>query len=98
MASARKGSGHWMDAEVGIRVRNHRKAKDMSQEKLGEHVGVSFQQIQKYEKGTNRIAVSMLYELSRALEVPMTTLLPEPVSRTKSGRVRHQPAASLAAL
>lgn len=97
MASARKGSGHWVNADVGTRIRNHRKAKGMSQDGLGKLVGVSFQQIQKYENGHNRVSVSMLYEMSRALEVPMTKLLPELVSRTKSGRVRHQPAANIAA-
>lgn len=92
MASANKASEHWVNADVGTRIRNHRKAKGMSQDKLGKLVGVSFQQIQKYENGHNRVAVSMLYEMSRALEVPMTDLLPEVVSRTKSGRVRHQQA------
>lgn len=97
MASARKGSHHWVDEDVGIRLRNLRKAAGLTQEQLGKEVGVSFQQIQKYENGTNRFAVSMLYELTRALHLPMSALLPEEVSRTKSGRVRHQPAANIAA-
>ena len=43
----------------------------MSQEKLGEHLGITFQQIQKYEKGTNRIGASRVFEISRVLGVPI---------------------------
>lgn len=70
---------HWVDVDVGIRLRNFRKAAEMSQERLGAECGISFQQIQKYEKGTNRISVSMLWQLSRALHVPMSKLLPPPI-------------------
>jgi len=44
----------------------------MSQEKLGEHLGITFQQIQKYEKGTNRVSASRLQEIARILDVPVT--------------------------
>ena len=60
-----------IDAHVGGRVRLRRMLLGVSQEKLGEQLGLSFQQIQKYEKGMNRIGASRLYELSRILNVPV---------------------------
>ena len=66
-----KRSMNPIDAHVGARVRLRRMLIGMSQEKLGEMLGVTFQQIQKYEKGANRIGASRLYEVSRILEVPV---------------------------
>ncbi|MEO1205194.1 MAG: helix-turn-helix transcriptional regulator [Pseudomonadota bacterium] len=60
-----------VDAHVGSRVRLRRMLLGMSQEKLGESLGLTFQQVQKYEKGVNRIGASRLFELSRVLEVPI---------------------------
>lgn len=60
-----------MDIHVGSRVRLRRMVIGMSQEKLGEQMGLTFQQIQKYEKGTNRIGASRLYHLSQILDVPV---------------------------
>ena len=60
-----------MDAHVGTRVRLRRMLLGMSQEKLGEHLGLTFQQIQKYEKGINRIGASRLFDLSQVLGVPV---------------------------
>ena len=60
-----------MDIHVGSRVRLRRMVIGMSQEKLGETMGLTFQQIQKYEKGTNRIGASRLYQLSQILDVPV---------------------------
>jgi len=60
-----------IDAHVGARVRLRRLLVGMSQEKLGERVGLTFQQIQKYEKGVNRIGASRLYQFSDILEVPI---------------------------
>jgi len=59
-----------VDAHVGARLRLRRTLMGMSQEKLGDAVGLTFQQIQKYEKGANRIGASRLYEFSRILDVP----------------------------
>jgi transcriptional regulator with XRE-family HTH domain len=56
---------------VGGRVRLRRMLLGMSQEKLGEHLGLTFQQIQKYEKGINRIGASRLFDLSQVLGVPV---------------------------
>lgn len=63
---------HPVDVHVGSRVRLQRMLIGMSQEKLGEHLGLTFQQVQKYEKGANRIGASRLYEISRILEVPVS--------------------------
>jgi transcriptional regulator with XRE-family HTH domain len=67
--SARKPNP--IDAHVGMRVRLRRMLLGMSQEKLGEHLGLTFQQVQKYEKGVNRIGASRLFDLSRVLGVPV---------------------------
>lgn len=66
-----KRSMNPIDAHVGARVRLRRMLVGMSQERLGELLGVTFQQVQKYEKGANRIGASRLYEVSRILEVPV---------------------------
>jgi transcriptional regulator with XRE-family HTH domain len=60
-----------IDVHVGSRVRLRRMLLGMSQEKLGEHLGLTFQQIQKYEKGINRIGASRLFDLSKVLGVPV---------------------------
>jgi transcriptional regulator with XRE-family HTH domain len=59
-----------IDRHVGSRVRMRRVMLGMSQEKLGDALGLTFQQIQKYEKGTNRIGASRLQQISRTLDVP----------------------------
>ncbi|MEP1444168.1 MAG: helix-turn-helix domain-containing protein [Hyphomicrobiales bacterium] len=61
-----------IDIHVGSRVRLRRMMTNMSQEKLGEHLGITFQQIQKYEKGTNRIGASRLQSISNVLQVPVS--------------------------
>jgi len=61
-----------VDLHVGTRIRLRRTLLGMSQQKLGEAVGISFQQMQKYERGANRVAASRLYDLSRVLDVPMS--------------------------
>ena len=60
-----------IDKHVGARVRMRRMMVSMSQEKLGENLGITFQQIQKYEKGTNRIGASRLQQISIVLGVPV---------------------------
>ncbi len=65
-----KRSPNPIDKHVGARVRMRRIMLSMSQEKLAEALGVTFQQVQKYEKGANRIGASRLQEISRTLQVP----------------------------
>lgn len=60
-----------VDVHVGARVRLRRKILRMSQEKLGEQLGVTFQQVQKYERGANRVGASRLWKLSEVLDVPV---------------------------
>jgi transcriptional regulator with XRE-family HTH domain len=59
------------DKHVGSRVRMRRMMLGMSQEKLGDALGLTFQQVQKYEKGTNRIGASRLQQISTILQVPV---------------------------
>jgi transcriptional regulator with XRE-family HTH domain len=63
-----------VDRHVGSRVRMRRIMLGMSQEKLGEGLGLTFQQIQKYEKGTNRIGASRIHQISEILQVPVSFL------------------------
>ncbi|MBS0281264.1 MAG: helix-turn-helix transcriptional regulator, partial [Proteobacteria bacterium] len=60
-----------IDAQVGNRVRIRRMLIGMSQEKLGDLLGLTFQQVQKYEKGVNRIGAGRLFEIARILGVPI---------------------------
>lgn len=61
-----------VDVHVGSRVRERRTMLGLSQEKLARAFGVSFQQVQKYERGANRISASRLHQLASILDVPMT--------------------------
>jgi transcriptional regulator with XRE-family HTH domain len=76
---------HPVDIHVGSRLRQRRQILGMSQEKLGEAVGLTFQQVQKYERGANRIGASRLYELSRVLDVPVGFFFEE-MSREVAGQ------------
>ena len=60
------------DEEVGLRVRSRRLECRLSQTELADKIGVTFQQVQKYEKGVNRIGAGRLQRISEALEVPIT--------------------------
>ncbi len=61
-----------IDVHVGARVRLRRTLLGMSQEKLGEALGLTFQQVQKYERGVNRIGASRLFDIARVLDVPIS--------------------------
>ena len=72
-----------IDVHVGSRVRLRRTLMGMSQERLGEALGLTFQQVQKYERGVNRVGASRLYDLARVLDVPISFFyddMPESVS------------------
>jgi transcriptional regulator with XRE-family HTH domain len=66
------GSANPIDMHVGTRMRLRRTLLGLSQEKLGEMIGLTFQQVQKYERGANRISCSRLFDLSRSLDVPVS--------------------------
>jgi transcriptional regulator with XRE-family HTH domain len=61
-----------VDMHVGGRVRMRRKLMGVSQEQLAESLGLTFQQVQKYERGANRVSASKLYEIARTLQVPVS--------------------------
>lgn len=70
--SRKEGRANSMDAYVGGRLRMRRTLLGMSQEKLAEALGITFQQVQKYERGVNRVGASRLYDLSKVLDVPVS--------------------------
>jgi len=73
------------DVYVGSRVRMRRKMLGLSQEKLGDKLGITFQQIQKYEKGTNRVGASRLQAMANAMEVPVSYFFPDATDGAHGG-------------
>jgi len=74
-----------IDVHVGSRIRLRRTLMGMSQERLGEALGLTFQQVQKYERGVNRVGASRLFDLSRVLDVPISFFfddMPEQTANT----------------
>lgn len=69
--STKENSPNPIDVHVGSKVRLKRTMLGMSQEKLGDSLGITFQQVQKYEKGTNRISASRLFQLASILKAPI---------------------------
>lgn len=72
-----------LDRRLGARVRARRLAIGMSQERLAEMIGLTFQQVQKYEKGVNRIAASRLFDISVALDLPIAAFFEDATTRTQ---------------
>ncbi|WP_289297823.1 helix-turn-helix transcriptional regulator [uncultured Reyranella sp.] len=77
---------HPVDAHVGTRMRQRRTLLGMSQTKLGDAVGLTFQQVQKYERGSNRVGSSRLYEFAKALDVPVSYFFDEMPGNVLAGR------------
>ena len=67
-----KDGPHQIDIYVGSRVRRRRTLLGLNQTQLGEKLGITFQQVQKYENGANRISASRLYQMTRILDVPVS--------------------------
>lgn len=83
-------SANSVDSHVGSRVRLRRLELGLSQEKLADQLGITFQQVQKYERGTNRIGASRLHQIAVVLEVPITYFFEgatAPVSADKEAQV-----------
>ena len=80
----RRSGPHPVDIHVGSRVRMRRTLLGMSQEKLGDALGLTFQQVQKYERGANRVGASRLFEISRVLDVPVSFFFEEMPAETAS--------------
>lgn len=72
VGSERESRPSPIDVHVGSRIRLRRTLLGMSQERLGESLGLTFQQVQKYERGVNRVGASRLFDLSRVLDVPIS--------------------------
>tara|TARA_Y100000817_G_scaffold244300_1_gene196260 strand:- start:118 stop:612 length:495 start_codon:yes stop_codon:yes gene_type:complete len=83
------GKPNPVDVHVGSRVRKRRTLLGMSQEKLGEAIGLTFQQVQKYERGANRIGASRLWDLSRVLECPISLFFEEMDESTAGSSPRN---------
>jgi transcriptional regulator with XRE-family HTH domain len=66
-----------LDSLIGAKVRAYRKARGLTQSQLAEACGVSFQQVQKYERGVNRVSASMLIRISEYLKIPVIDFLPD---------------------
>lgn len=72
MANEKDGRPSPVDIHVGARIRLRRTLLGLSQERLGDALGLTFQQVQKYERGLNRVGASRLFDLSRILDVPIS--------------------------
>ena len=77
---------HPIDVHVGTRMRQRRTLLGMSQTGIGDAVGLTFQQIQKYERGSNRISSSRLFEFAKVLDVPVSYFFEEMSAKTRSAR------------
>jgi transcriptional regulator with XRE-family HTH domain len=77
---------HPVDVHVGTRMRQRRSLLGMSQTALGAAVGLTFQQVQKYERGSNRISASRLVEFAKVLDVPITHFFDEMPANALRGR------------
>jgi len=92
-ADGAAGHPNPVDIHVGGRVRLRRTLLGFSQERLGDAIGLTFQQVQKYERGANRIGSSRLFDLARVLEVPVSYFFDEMapgVGARGAGRARGQ--------
>ena len=88
------GFSHPIDVHVGSRLLMGRVLLGLNQTELGEAIGVTFQQVQKYEKGTNRISASRLFDLSRVLDVPISFFFDDvPANVTEKGGAELSPSA-----
>lgn len=86
-----------IDVHVGSRIRLRRTLLGMSQERLGESLGLTFQQVQKYERGVNRVGASRLFDLSRVLDVPISFFfddMPDSLATNFGGLPARRPGSS----
>jgi transcriptional regulator with XRE-family HTH domain len=92
VGAEKEGTPSPIDVHVGSRIRLRRTLLGMSQERLGEALGLTFQQVQKYERGVNRVGASRLFDLSRVLDVPISFFfddMPESLTNTHGGPNRR---------
>jgi transcriptional regulator with XRE-family HTH domain len=79
-----------MAKEIGTLIREMRKAAGMSQMKLAEKIGVSYQQVQKYEKGASKLNVPRLMQIAEVFGVPVTAFLEEPAGKVAEAHAPYQ--------
>ncbi len=79
-------ASHAVDVHVGARLRQRRTLLGMSQTKLGDSVALTFQQIQKYERGSNRMGSSRLYEFAKVLDVPVSYFFDEMPAKAQAAK------------
>ena len=94
--TAGKDGPHPVDVHVGQRLRTRRTLLGMSQEKVAEKLGLTFQQLQKYEKGANRVSASRLHELSQILDVPQSFFFEELPTNPKGSKQAAPPTSDAA--
>jgi len=95
VGAEKEGRPSPIDVHVGSRIRLRRTLLGMSQERLGEALGLTFQQVQKYERGVNRVGASRLFDLSRVLDVPISFFfddMPESLASTYGGHLSRRTA------
>lgn len=88
----REGRPSPIDVHVGSRIRLRRTLLGMSQERLGDQLGLTFQQVQKYERGVNRVGASRLFDLARVLDVPISFFfddMPDALAGSMGGSSRR---------
>ena len=88
-SASAKGGPNPVDIHVGARLRLRRTLLGMSQDKLGQALGLTFQQIQKYERGANRIGSSRLYQLGHILDVPVSYFFDDMTEDIAAPHRRH---------
>ena len=94
VSTEKEGRPSPIDVHVGSRIRLRRTLLGMSQERLGEALGLTFQQVQKYERGVNRVGASRLFDLSRVLDVPISFFfddMPEGLASTYAAQTGRRP-------
>ena len=91
-----KHSSLKVDRRIGARLKQTRMIADKSQTELGQHLGVSFQQVQKYENGTNRISAATLARIAEFLSVPVTQFFDDPAVPSAAAKASRESIAIMA--
>jgi len=85
-----------VDAQIGRRLRELRRSRKLSQSEIGAIVGIEYQQVQKIERGANRMPASQMFAIAEDLGVPLAYFFPEPHKMPKRTRARTDPEAEAA--
>jgi DNA-binding XRE family transcriptional regulator len=93
LAMKKPRSPNWIDKHLAEQIRGLRLAAEMSQASLGQELGVTFQQIQKYESGKNRLSAARLYEICQIFDVPIASMF-EDIPRSAPAPKKDSPTAS----